>query len=522
MNTLVINGSPKGESSNTMKLANAFLEGMGCTDAQILNVASTKIEPCLGCFSCWNKTPGTCVIRDEMDEVLRKIIVADVIIWAFPLYSYSVPGGLKNLIDRQLPLILPFMSEGNESGGHPSRYDLSHQRHVVISTCGFWTSKGNYNAVNFMFNHHTHIYCGQGELFSIPELKSRTDAYLETVKRAGAEFIAGDISQETQAELEVPLFPREVFEKMADASWGVAEHDGAPSDDSLSFTTQMAALYKPDGVDRILEIHYTDINKTYQIILTPQGSELITDSFIKYTTRIETPLTVWKSIARGEISGQDSLFQRQYIVQGDFEIMLRWNELFGSSVPNKAIEKKRKRKCNMAVLLAPWIVIWITFAINATIGGVAGVIAAASLPLLWLVFQPVVFEQISVFAVALLSLAVLMGADIHIVSPLSYAVFGMMWLAGTFTKTPLTAYYSATNYGGESAFQNPLFMRTNRILSAAWGILYLLTSIWTYLLMGTRLAAYTGLLNSIIPALMGIFTAWFQKWYPARWARGIH
>ncbi len=61
---------------------------------------------------------------------------------------------------------------------------------------------------------------------------------------------------------------------------------------------------------------------------------------------------------------------------------------------------------------------------------------------------------------------------------------------------------------------------TNRILTAAWGILYLLTPIWTYFIMQTSAGSYVGAINSVLPALMGIFTAWFQKWYPKHVASG--
>ena len=76
-----------------------------------------------------------------------------------------------------------------------------------------------------------------------------------------------------------------------------------------------------------------------------------------------------------------------------------------------------------------------------------------------------------------------------------------MWLVGAFVKIPLTAYYSAVEYGGENAFDNPLFMRTNRILTAAWGVFYIVAPIWTYLLLNKGLPAYTGLINSIVPHL---------------------
>ncbi len=516
---IVINGSPKGEKSNTMQLTGAFLEGAGRTNAEIINVSQANVKSCLGCYSCWKKTPGKCVINDGMSEILSKLITADVVIWSFPLYYFNVPGGLKNLIDRQLPFNMPFMSDEKENGSHPPRYDLSRQRHVVISTCGFWTAKGNYDSVTAMFNRYfgkdqyAEIFCGQGELFSFPELKDRTNEYLEIVRRAGAEYSGGGIQEETQAELSQPLYPQDVFEKMADASWGINKETGESVDESLTFTTQMAALYKPDGIERRLEFYYTDINKTYQILLTKNGSQVVTENFKTYTTRIETPFSVWRSIARGEISGQEALFQRMYSVLGDFDLMLHWDELFGASTVQKKPVKEKNRKPNMAVLLFPWIVIWVAIAINKQAGGIAGICSAAFLPLLWLVFRPIVFEQISVPIIAGLSLSVLLGLDARIIITLSYGLFGLMWFIGAFTKIPLTAHYSASGYGDEKAFDNPLFIKTNRILTLVW--LYLVTPVWTYIIMGTNLAVYTGLINSVCPALMGIFTAWFQKWYPA-------
>ena len=546
MNVVVVNGSPKGENSNSMKLTLAFLDGAGWADAKVIDVSKAQVHPCSGCYVCWKQTPGKCAIRDDMDEFFPGLLVADIIVWSFPLYCYSVPGKLKNFIDRRLPMALPFMKKGSESGGHPGRFDLSRQRHVIVSTCGFWTTKGNYDGVTFMFDRiygrekYETIFCSQGELLRIPEVKALTDGYLETVRRAGSEYIAAGISRETRVELAQPFLPRDVFEKAADASWGIAKGggmlatgnaslDNTVSDDSLNFTTQMAALYKPDGKNRVLEFFYTDINKRYQILLTPNGSQVIdedpSENFEKYTTRIETPYSVWRSIARGEISGQDALMQGKYKVTGDFTLMLKWDDLFGVSAPKKPVEngptKNQERKTKMMVLLIPWIAIWVALAINPLWGGIAGVALAALMPLLRFVFKPVPFEQISVPIVAGFSLAALLGMDVRIVVSISYAAFGLMWLVGAFTKIPLTAYYSANSYGGDKAFDNPLFIRTNRILTAAWGALYLVMPVFVFVIMGTDLSRFVGLISSAPPALMGLFTAWFQRWYPARWARGV-
>ena len=114
MKILLINGSPKGKRSNSLKLAYSFIEGFknGCTDDEEsisideLHVASMNIAACKGCFACWQKTPGICCIKDDMQMVIEKLIEADLILWSFPLYYFNVPGILKNLIDRQLPMSL--------------------------------------------------------------------------------------------------------------------------------------------------------------------------------------------------------------------------------------------------------------------------------------------------------------------------------------------------------------------------------------------------------------------------------
>lgn len=151
MKILAINGSPKGKRSNTWRLTSAFLEGITiqeendgaqAPEIETLNIGSLNIKPCLGCFSCWSKTPGKCCIHDDMQGVIDKILWADVVVWSFPLYYFGLPGQLKTLIDRQLPMSLPFMCTETESGGHPSRYDMSGKSTVVISTCGFYTAQG--------------------------------------------------------------------------------------------------------------------------------------------------------------------------------------------------------------------------------------------------------------------------------------------------------------------------------------------------------------------------------------------
>ena len=538
MNILVLNGSPKGERSNTLKLAKAFLAGFTQTqsaDTEIVDIYKLNIRECLGCFACWSKTPGKCAITDDMTDVLQKILRADVVVWSFPLYYFSLPSRLKMVIDRQLPLALPFMEGDASAGGHRSRYDMSGKRNVVISTCGFYIAEENYNAVNAQFDRmfgkegYTALYCGQGELFRVPQLSARTDEYLGYVRQAGAEFASRSISAATRAKLKQLLYPREVFEQMADASWGVeqAEQGAKKVSHALSFTKQMAALYNKSswpGQDVVVEFSYTDVGETVQIVLGKDGHTVLSNNFLPFTTRIETPLAVWEKIGRGELDGQQAMMAHLSKVTGDFNVMMDWDKYFGWSGDaqegSSPAPPAPARQTNMSVMLLPWIAIWVSISIDSFWGGIIGIMLCAALPFAFLKYKPTVFEYITVFAVSLVSLLSVLGYPTDILIPASYLAFGLMWTVTAFTKIPLSAWYSMNNYGVEKALSNPLFMRTNRILTACWGVLYLVTPAWTYALLHTSLASWTGLFNSILPAVMGVFTVWFEKWYPRRYASG--
>lgn len=555
MNILVINGSPKGAGSNTVKLANAFVKGIQqeCKDeakVEQLDLKNLHIEGCKGCFACWKKTPGTCCIRDDMKMVIEKLLAADVIIYSFPLYYFNIPGTLKNLIDRQLPMVLPFMStreDGIGSGSHDARYDMSGKRYVLISTCGFYSAEGNYDSVCRMFDHicgkenYETLFCGQGELFRVKELSQRTDAYLKLVEGAGAEFISGEISEETKARLKELLYPREVFEKMADASWGVSREEGK-EDKSLVFTRQMAALYNKnsyDGKDRVLEICYTDLGKTYQIALTKDGSKVFTDGHLKYTTRIDTPFDVWLQIAQNEIRGDEALMKQMYRVSGDFSFMMKWDTFFGTDTTQEQADhsyengaangkgldsnwKQRngKRPPVMTTMLIAWITFWVAVSIDTQTGAFLSLAVSACLPLIMNRNEMIIYDKLSIAITALLSILALATNQGALATNLGYLLFGVLWISSCLLKEPLCACYVKYDYNGEDALNNPIFMKTNFILAMGWGILYIAIAVWTWFLSKTDYKDSLIILNNIMPLFMGIFTGWFQKWYPAWIAKG--
>ena len=79
---------------------------------------------CMGCFGCWTKRPGECVIDDRMAELNRTFMNSDVVFYLCPVVFGQFSANIKNALDRWLPNILPFFETRSDgSSMHPPRYD---------------------------------------------------------------------------------------------------------------------------------------------------------------------------------------------------------------------------------------------------------------------------------------------------------------------------------------------------------------------------------------------------------------
>ena len=74
-----------------------------------------SIDPCDGCSGC-TKT-GKCVIEDDAQEIYRKMLESDGIIWATPVYFWSMTGQTKTLMDRTYALLFPKLQLASKVGG---------------------------------------------------------------------------------------------------------------------------------------------------------------------------------------------------------------------------------------------------------------------------------------------------------------------------------------------------------------------------------------------------------------------
>ena len=140
MKVLAFNCSPKMDKGSTALILTPFLDGMreaGAT-VEIFYTRKLKIRPCSGEFNCWFKTPGKCAFDDDMAMLLPKIKEADVVVYSTPLYADGVSGPMKNLMDRQLPMGLPFLEFRDGRCRHPAPQGHKQGKLVLVSSCGLW------------------------------------------------------------------------------------------------------------------------------------------------------------------------------------------------------------------------------------------------------------------------------------------------------------------------------------------------------------------------------------------------
>lgn len=102
-NVLIISSTPR-KNGNSEVLAREFARG--ATDAghkaEIIFLRDYNLKYCIGCYAC--SDTGKCIHKDEMNSLQEKLLKADVIVFATPVYFYSMSGQLKVFIDRLVPI----------------------------------------------------------------------------------------------------------------------------------------------------------------------------------------------------------------------------------------------------------------------------------------------------------------------------------------------------------------------------------------------------------------------------------
>lgn len=99
---LILSGSPR-KGGNSDILCDEFAKGATAAGHRVekIRISEKNIHYCTGCGVC-NET-HKCVLKDDMADILNKMVEAEVIVMATPVYFYTMNGHMKTLIDRLVP-----------------------------------------------------------------------------------------------------------------------------------------------------------------------------------------------------------------------------------------------------------------------------------------------------------------------------------------------------------------------------------------------------------------------------------
>ncbi len=136
---LVIQGSPRGPVGITALALRPFVNGLAAEGAKVdvVHLKDFKINPCTGCFDCWTKTPGRCVLEDDMEPILKRLAKTDLVVLAQPLYVGGLPGLTQTFLDRCAPLWEPWLVAHPHGGTYrPPRGGTFLGRRLVLLAVG--------------------------------------------------------------------------------------------------------------------------------------------------------------------------------------------------------------------------------------------------------------------------------------------------------------------------------------------------------------------------------------------------
>lgn len=100
MKKVIVISTSLRTGSNSDMLADQFINGalQAGHEVEKISLISKDIHFCRGCLAC--QKLGKCVIQDDVDSIMQKVLHADVIVWATPIYYFEMSGQMKVLIDR--------------------------------------------------------------------------------------------------------------------------------------------------------------------------------------------------------------------------------------------------------------------------------------------------------------------------------------------------------------------------------------------------------------------------------------
>jgi multimeric flavodoxin WrbA len=350
MRILALNSSPRsGGQSKTELMLNHLVEGMrdAGADVEVINLREKNVKNCIGCFTCWTKTPGQCIHKDDMTkELFGKWLESDIVVYATPLYNYGVNATLKVFIERTLPSLEPFFEINDGRMFHPLRDKTP--AIVMLSVAGM-PDEDHFSALSAHVNYLSaspgrqllaEIYRPAAEIMTGPFFQEKSNDILGATTQAGRELVQSmKISPKTMGRITQPIVAAQSFAEMANSFWKTCIAEGVtpkefqekkmvPRPDSLkSFMSFLPFGLKSEAAgDKkvILQFKFSGGVEDSCYFSIEKGSiDAKKGTSESPDLTIETPFDVWMDIMTRKADGQQMFMEQKYKVHGDISLMIQ-------------------------------------------------------------------------------------------------------------------------------------------------------------------------------------------------------
>ena len=231
MKIFAVNGSPNMKKGMTHILMETFLKGAREAGAEVETVLlqKKKIQYCIGCFNCWVKTPGVCVHKDDMPELLEKVRGADYLVIGTPLYVDNMTAQTKTFLDRMIPLADPHFELVDGHYRHPRRHGENPPDVVLVSACGFY-ERDNFDGLidhmermcrNMQSRFVGAVVRPSSYIFTLEKILAEPIKEIkEAARRAGRELVEkGTLSPQVLDDVARDYLPKKAFLRGSNDFW---------------------------------------------------------------------------------------------------------------------------------------------------------------------------------------------------------------------------------------------------------------------------------------------------------------
>lgn len=216
MKIVIINSSPRKNGVTNLLLSH-MKEGMETEGASVdmFDLYKQKIKFCDGCFRCWYEHPSICKIQDDFNGIYNKVINADLVVFASPIYGMIVNAMLKSFMER-LSMVshLPDFKI-DEMSSKMVKPMQDHLPPVALVLSGNMSGREIFDSSYLFFNEYFRItntkivgrvFRHQSELLIKPILDKQRESVMEAMFTSGSDLVKyGRIKESTKEQAEQDL-----------------------------------------------------------------------------------------------------------------------------------------------------------------------------------------------------------------------------------------------------------------------------------------------------------------------------